>query len=113
VPHCIIEYSQDLEVEIEPSKLIKLVHQGAATSKLFDESHIKTRALAYTYYQTGISDNAFIHVTAKILSGRTQAQKAGLSKSILSQLEKLALSSVTITVQICDIETESYAKIVL
>lgn len=113
MPHCIIEYSKELEAQIEPSKLIKLVHQGAVTSKLFDESHIKTRALAYTYYQTGISGNAFIHVTAKILSGRTQAQKADLSKSILSQFEKVALSSVTITVQICDIETESYTKMFL
>ncbi len=113
MPHCIIEYSQDLEAKIEPQELIKIVHQGAVASKLFDESHIKTRALAYAHYQTGISDNAFIHVTAKILSGRTQKQKAELSKSILSQFEKLALSSVTITVQICDIETESYSKMVL
>jgi len=113
VPHCIIEYSKDLENSVKPLALINAVHQGAVASKLFDESHIKTRTRSYEVYKTGISDNAFIHVTARILSGRTVAQKAGLSTEILAELKMLGLSGVTMTVQICDIESESYAKAVL
>lgn len=113
MPHCIIEYSKDLESRVEPSILIQAVHNGAVTSALFDESHIKTRTRSYVNYKTGASDNAFIHVTASILSGRTVEQKANLSNTILSQLKKLDLSAVTITVQICDIETETYTKVVL
>jgi len=113
VPHCIIEYSNDLEGRIEPEILINAVHQGAVASKLFKESHIKTRTRSYEYYQTGTGDSAFIHVTASILSGRTLEQKKNLSNCILMQLEKLAISAVTITVQICDIETETYTKVVL
>ncbi len=113
MPHCIIEYSKDLEDRVEPSALISAVHNGAVASKLFDESHIKTRTRFYVNYKTGTGDNAFIHVTASILSGRTIDQKKNLSNSILSQLEKLDVSAVTITVQICDIETETYTKVVL
>lgn len=113
MPHCIIEYSKDLESSVKPLAIINAVHQGAVASKLFDESHIKTRARSYEYYKTGISNNAFIHVTASILSGRTIEQKAELSAKILTEFEKLQLSSVVITVQICDIETGSYAKVVL
>ena len=113
VPHCIIEYSKDLESSVKPLALINAVHQGAVASKLFDESHIKTRLRSYVHYQTGVGDGAFIHVTASILSGRTVSQKAILSSTILRQLEKLELSAVIITVQICDIETESYSKVVL
>ena len=113
VPHCIIEYSKDLESSVKPSVLINTVHQGAVASQLFDENHIKTRTRSYEYYKTGVSDNAFIHVTASILSGRTIKQKAELSEKILTQLETLQLSSVVMTVQVCDIETESYTKTVL
>jgi len=113
VPHCIIEYSKDLESSVKPSVLINAVHQGAVASKLFDEKHIKTRTQPYAYYQVGISDNAFIHVTAHMLSGRSIEQKTALSTKILDELKILALSSVVITVQICDIETEPYAKIIL
>ncbi len=113
MPHCIIEYSKDLEGKIEPSALISAVHKGAVASELFDESHIKTRTRSYVNYQTGTGDNAFIHVTASILSGRTVEQKKSLSNSILAQLENLAISAVIMTVQICDIETETYSKVVL
>ena len=112
MPHCIIEYSKDLENLVKPLTLINAVHQGAVASKLFDESHIKSRTHPYEYYKTGVSDNAFIHVTASILSGRTIEQKVELSGKILAQLKMLQLPSVVMTVEICDIETESYAKAV-
>lgn len=110
MPHCIIEYSKELEDSIKPLVLIQAVHAGAVASMLFDESHIKTRARDYSHYKTGTSDNAFIHVTARIMSGRTLEQKADLSEKILNELKILELSSLTITVQICDIESESYSK---
>jgi 5-carboxymethyl-2-hydroxymuconate isomerase len=113
VPHCIIEYSKDLENSVKPLVLIKAVHNGAVASKLFDESHIKTRARAYETYKVGISNDPFIHVTASILSGRTIEQKAELSGKILTELKKSPLSAVVITVQICDIEIETYSKAVL
>ena len=113
MPHCIIEYSKDLENSVKPLALINAVHQGALASQLFDESHIKTRARAYSRYKTGTGDSRFLHVTAHILSGRNSEQKTKLSRTILSQLESLDLTEVTITVQICDIETGSYSKTVL
>ena len=113
MPHCIIEYSKDLESSVKPLTLINAVHNGAVASKLFDESHIKTRTRSYEHYKTGVSDKAFIHVTASILSGRTVEQKTALSTKILTELQGLSLSSMVITVQICDIESETYAKIVL
>jgi 5-carboxymethyl-2-hydroxymuconate isomerase len=113
VPHCIIEYSKDLENSVKPLALINAVHQGALASQLFDESHIKTRARAYSHYKTGTGDSRFLHVTAHILSGRNSGQKIKLTQAILSQLELLNLTEVTITIQVCDIDTESYSKAVL
>ncbi len=113
VPHCIIEYAKDLERDIAPAALLKAVHQGAVTSSLFDESHIKTRMRAAEFYQVGTGELRFIHVTAHILSGRSGEQKAQLSAHILSQLQALPLTAVVITVQICDIESDTYRKSIL
>ena len=113
MPHCIIEYSKDLEKSVKPLALINAVHKGAVASQLFDESHIKTRTRAYSDYKTGTGDLRFFHVAAHILSGRNSEQKTKLSRAILSQLELLDLTEVTITVQICDIEAESHSKTVL
>ena len=37
MPHCIIDYSQDVTAEIEIDRLIEAVHLGAMDSGLFPE----------------------------------------------------------------------------
>jgi len=117
MPHCIIEHSKELDNEIESRLMINAVHQGALDSGLFEESHIKSRTLAYQHYKTGASDLRFIHITAKILSGRTIEQKADLSQKILAQFEAFVinkgLSKISITVEVKDLERESYSKIIV
>ncbi len=73
MPHCIVEYSKDLESQVAPTKLVETVHQGALASGLFEASHIKTRAVAYDYFQIGTEKSDFIHVTIRLHQGRTAA----------------------------------------
>ena len=54
----------------------------------------------------------FIHVTLKILSGRSIEQKTMLSRSVLGMLEMFVLEKASISVEVVDIERESYAKVV-
>ncbi len=117
MPHCIIEYSQQLKNEIDPRLMVNAAHQGAVDSGLFEESHIKSRAIGYEYYKTGANDLRFIHITARILSSRTVEQKTYLSQSILSHFEVLildmGLSKISITVEVRDLEKETYTKVIL
>ena len=117
MPHCIIEYSQELETSITPKLMINTVHQGALASGLFEESHIKSRALAYEHYKTGTSHLRFIHITARILSGRSLELKANLSQTILESFTALIqnnnLSEISVTVEVRDLERETYAKNIL
>ena len=75
MPHCIIEYSKELENEITPSQLLKKVYQGTLKSNLFIDTDIKTRTISFENYQTGNKKISFINITIRILSGRTQEQK--------------------------------------
>ena len=111
MPHCIIEYSSDIDVD--PSLLISAVFQGALKSGIFEENHIKTRTISYDHYQTGALKESFIHISARILSGRTPEQRSMLSQTILVELEKLGLRSLTMTVDVIDMDKDTYSKKVL
>lgn len=110
MPHCIIEHS----VQINSELLVPLVFSGALESELFeaDGSDIKVRAQAFTDYQTGLTSADFVHVTLKILSGRTLDQKQALSQGVLSALASLGLTQCAITVEVLDIDRASYSKLV-
>lgn len=111
MPHCIIEHS----TEISGKTLIPLVHHGALESELFDPegSDIKIRTIPYSNYRTGSVNINFIHVTLKILSGRCAEQKSKLSHLVLEKLQTLERSKCSISVEVVDIDRDSYAKVIV
>jgi 5-carboxymethyl-2-hydroxymuconate isomerase len=111
MPHCIIEYAKDIEKSIAPQQLLQAVFKGAAQSQLFaKDTDIKTRAIAYQHHQIGEGSGDFLHVTIKILSGRTLDQRQYLSSLVLNELISLNFSETSITIEIVDIEKASYEK---
>lgn len=113
MPHCIIEYSQELTQEVEVKSLISATFQGAVKSGLFATKDIKIRAIAYNdFYMESTSEvqKRFIHVCCKILSGRTLEQRQNLSQLILNQLKIPTIDNISISVEIVDMERESYNK---
>ena len=111
MPHCIIEHSST----INGNDLLPLVFQGALNTGLFEDdgSDIKVRAQPFCDYQIGRSKSDFIHVVLKILSGRSTNDKQKLSKRVLEQLSSLNFKSCSITVEVVDMDKNSYLKIVL
>ena len=113
MPHCIIDYSQDVAAEIEIDRLIEAVHLGAMDSGLFPEYDIKTRAVEFSQHRTGQTCDSFVHVAVHLLSGRSDEQKIGLSEGMLARIEPLLPAVVSVGVEIIDIERASYRKRVL
>ena len=111
MPHCIIEHSSTIDAE----QLNNKVFLGALNSELFeaDGRDIKVRSIAYENYQTGTEKEDFIHVTVRILSGRSDTDKAMLSETVMTQLLSLSLSSASITVEVVDMDRHGYAKVVV
>lgn len=115
MPHCIIEHSPEFSSDIIMSNVLR----GALASDLFDASgkDIKLRAIPFHHYQTGSNKKPFIHVTLRILSGRSKQQKMRLSESVLTQLKAIstadnAIADNTLTVEVSDIDRETYSKFV-
>ena len=115
MPHCIIEYASALANTVSPDTLIESVHAGTVNSGLFHVSDIKTRAMPFDHCMSGTQKNVeslFIHVCIKILSGRTPEQRHALSDTVLKALSLLPIPSISLTVEIVEIETQSYSKLV-
>jgi 5-carboxymethyl-2-hydroxymuconate isomerase len=116
MPHCIIEYSEELTQKIEIKDVMSAVFEAALQSALFSSTDIKIRAIPFTYFYSK-NDNEdvqnqqrFIHVCCKILSGRNLEQRQKLSELVLSHLKSFGIESVSISVEIVDMERESYNK---
>lgn len=110
MPHCIIEYSKNLQKSVEPSEIISVVHQAAIESDLFDTQDIRSRATAYEDYKIRADKEYFIHVTMRIMFGRNDIQKNHLSSKVLAALETLNLPSIILSVEICDIDKKPMPK---
>ena len=113
MPHCLIDYSQDVTAEVEIDALLDAVYRGAMDSALFPEYDIKIRALGYQHHRTGQTRDSFVHVAVHLLSGRSAEQKSMLSECVLARVEPLLPQVVSVSVEIVDIHRESYRKRVL
>lgn len=113
MPHCIIEYSSDVADQVSISDLVEATYRGALSSGLFPEYDIKTRAFACQNHQSGPTQDSFVHVTVRLLSGRDDVQKAELSEKVLAHIEPMLPGVVSVGVEICDMHRDSYRKRVL
>lgn len=113
MPHCIIEYSQNLEQEVPPLDWMEAVQKACIDSELFKPADIKLRAFSCKHFITGGVQDAFVHVTVRMLSGRTQQQKNELSQSVLDALCSFSVKQVSLSVEILEMENESYLRKVI
>ncbi len=109
MPHFTIEYSRNVEKQQSPEKLLAAVHEGAVNSGLFPASAVKIRCAPYDNTCVGGNEEgAFLHVMARILSGRDAEKKKTLSHAVFVELQKLELTVDDLTVEICDIDRVSH-----
>jgi len=114
MPHIILEYLRPLKPTVH-TKIIKdkLLKTLVANSD-FEAKSIKYRTLFYENFHGEETD--FIHLTIKLLSGRTSEQRKKISQSVgacMVDLFENHQGSLSITVETQEIERESYFKKIL
>lgn len=110
MPHVIIEFAEESVSEAQISPMLDSVHAAAASTGLFDPTHIKSRAFPLRHYRTGLDSGPFIHAQLRIKAGRDDAQKNALSHAVLAALKAQDLPVQVITVEVVDMDVETYAK---
>ena len=72
MPHLIVEYSANLEAELDVPSLVRTVHEAAVATGVFPLGGIRTRAQRREVYcvADGNPANRFVHLDVKIAAGR-------------------------------------------
>ena len=72
MPHLIVEYSANLETELDVPSLVRTVHEAAIATGVFPLGGIRTRAQRRDVYcvADGNPANRFLHLDVKIAAGR-------------------------------------------
>lgn len=110
MPHLIIEFSQGQAHDDQVEAMLDAVHHATRGLGLFDESHIRVRAIPVSFYRSGGRKAHFIHAQCRIHDGRTAVQKRALSEAVLASLKAQGWPATVITVEVVELDRASYVK---
>lgn len=117
MPHCILEYSDNVADRPDLQQVLQDVHDGLMASGLFTSGDIKSRAIEHHTYLVGdgAPDRTFVTLDIQVLSGKDDQVKTRLARGALEILERhypqtLARTRCSLTVQITDIHAPSYSR---
>lgn len=108
MPHFIVDCSENILELKDPKELLQEIFDAAFSSDLFKRDAIKVRLNPFKYSLVLGGDLDFIHVFGNIMEGRTEKQKADLSRKIVSKLNQLFQDVPIISINIRDFEKSSY-----
>lgn len=89
MPHLIVEYSANLERDVDIPRLVAAVHAAALETGVFPIGGTRTRAERRDVYRIadGHPDNAFVHVQARIGAGRTPEVRQRAAETIFAAVK--------------------------
>jgi 5-carboxymethyl-2-hydroxymuconate isomerase len=88
MPHLIVEYSANLDSRIDLDGLLDRLHAVAIETGLFPQGGIRIRAYRAERYRIAdlAPDNAFVHLTAWVGSGRALERREAAAQRIFAAL---------------------------
>jgi 5-carboxymethyl-2-hydroxymuconate isomerase len=118
MPHCILEYSNNILETIDCNHFLQKLHHLLVKQAGVNVSNIKSRIIVYDKYYVGDGNKntAFIHLTVSLLSGRSIDVKQLLGQKLLHYLRETFSDSYdklncSITLELREIEREAYFKV--
>jgi 5-carboxymethyl-2-hydroxymuconate isomerase len=111
MPHIVIEYSANLDVQTDIPALVRVTHEAVFATGEFALEAIRTRTARREVYRIADGDprNAFVAVVGRIAPGRTGELRHSIGKAVFeavqTQLATLSASiPLSLTVELHEIE---------
>lgn len=120
MPHLIIEHSGNIKRRSIAALENRIKEIMEAQAGNFDADQCKCRSVAFDEYFNGHFDeteSSFIHITLKVLTGRSVEVRKNLSQKIMEFVQKfyddlnLPTKRCDLSVDIVEMERETYQKI--
>lgn len=89
MPHFLVEYSANIEAELDVPQLFERLCSTAVETGVFEEAGIRCRALPRAQYWVadGHPDNGFLHVQLRIGAGRSVETRKAAGQAIFAALD--------------------------
>ena len=111
MPHLIVEYSANLEADLAPKALAEAVHAAALETGVFPIGGCRTRLARRECFVIGDGhpDNRFIHVQARIGTGRSADVRQQAAEHIFARLKAVtadifARAPLGLTLEIVEVD---------
>lgn len=118
MPHIIIEHTPNLGELPFDAMLAAITRQLADSPEVGDEADLKARVVRADAFRVGLADDqrGFIHVTVRILAGRSAEAKKDFSdrvtQGMLAHVPAFAPGlTVHLSVEVVDMDRDSYRKV--
>ena len=115
MPHLILEYSKNIEGDVEIEGLMRQLHQTIFATGLWDISALRTRAEPRDkfYIADGDPTYGFMHLSVRIRAGRDDATKEKLGQALLKVMvdylePSFAKRKIAINAEITEVSPTSY-----
>ncbi|TFL15200.1 5-carboxymethyl-2-hydroxymuconate Delta-isomerase [Pusillimonas caeni] len=120
MPHIIVEYTPNLPALPFDAMLAAVTRRLAESPEVEDEADLKARVVRADWFRVGLADSrrGFIHVTVRILAGRSEQAKQDFSQRVADgMLEHMPAFATGMTahlsVEVVDMDRGSYRKVKL
>jgi 5-carboxymethyl-2-hydroxymuconate isomerase len=113
MPHLTIEYSANLDVDVDMGKLCATLSRAMLDSGLFEPGAIRVRALRAEAYAVGdqLPPNGFVDMSLRMGAGRGHKEKKSAGDAIFAAAstffaERLAAPHFALSLEIREIDPE-------
>ena len=108
MPHIIVEHTDDIK---GVDALVGDLHQSLARQETITLGGIKSRSITVQNAFVGEMQNgSMVHVTIKLLSGRSDELRAKMTDDLLSVIKSKVADHVSVTVESVELHNQSYQK---
>ena len=110
MPHCIIDCSQALVVQLGEQQLLAAVHDTLDAFGVFKPGDIKVRLNGYAHYRCGHTQDDFVHVALYLFAGRSAAQQREFASATLAALIALFPQVEALSMDVREMPRETFVN---
>lgn len=110
MPHFIIEAVGALDAAQDRQDAMRIVADTAAAQDTINPKDVKVRLYPCADALALDGRASFLHVTARLLAGRSDAQKDALACGLRDALDARFPDVQSISIEVCDMDPQSYRK---
>jgi len=110
MPHFIIEHGNAFLTPADMQKAMEIAAACGAQCGFIQPDDIKVRLTPYAHFLALDGRTSFVHMTVRLLAGRTGAQKEALAIALRAAMVARFPQIESISVEVCDMDPVSYKK---